>query len=48
MKRTKEQRLTKFWENKINPITGWIEENRRCEAKTSKVRVINLCKEGDL
>ena len=28
MKRIKEQRLTKFWENKINPITGWVDDKR--------------------
>jgi hypothetical protein len=28
MKRTKEQRLTKFWKNNINPITGWVDDKR--------------------
>lgn len=28
MKRTKQQRLTKFWEKKINPITGWVDDKR--------------------
>ncbi len=46
MRQNKNYKLKEFWNYKINPITGWIEENRRCEAKTSKVRVINLCKEG--
>tara|TARA_R110001592_G_scaffold161380_2_gene393966 strand:+ start:1191 stop:1313 length:123 start_codon:yes stop_codon:yes gene_type:complete len=36
MKRTKEQRLTKFWENNINPITGWFEDKRMHERKKSK------------
>ena len=29
MKRTKEQKLNKYWDFKINPITGWFEDNRK-------------------
>ena len=36
MKRIKEQRLTKFWENKINPITGWVDDKRMQKNPKSK------------
>jgi len=36
MKRTKEQRLTKFWEKKINPVTGWVDDKRKVLGKENK------------
>jgi len=28
MRRIKEERLIKFWEFKVNPITGWVDDKR--------------------
>lgn len=28
MKQTKEDKLTKFWNHRINPVTGWFDDKR--------------------
>lgn len=45
MKRTKEQRLKKYWQFKINPITGWFEDNRKDDSKRGQKRHLDLSKE---
>ncbi len=45
MKRTKEQRLKKYWKFKINPITGWFEDNRKGESTRNRKRYLDLRKE---
>ena len=45
MKRTKKQRLKKYWQFKINPITGWFEDNRKGESTRNRKRYLDLSKE---
>jgi hypothetical protein len=45
MKRTKEQRLKKYWQFKINPITGWFEDSRKGESTRNRKRYLDLSKE---
>ena len=45
MKRTKEQRLNKYWNFKINPITGWFEDSRKDDSTRSRRKFTDLSKE---
>jgi hypothetical protein len=40
MKRTNEEKLTKFWNNRINPVTGWFDEKRILKKANSNKRVL--------
>ena len=35
-------KLARFWENNINPVTGWIDEKRQDEKERSKTKVLDL------
>lgn len=45
MRQTKEQKLKKYWEFQINPITGWFEDNRKDDSKRSRNKRLNLNKD---